>query len=118
MSGYLQVNGVLLKTPQTFQVAVQDIDGESGRNANGDMVRDRITQKQKLDITWGALTDLEISTILQAVDAPFFTATYPNPKTGAMSTKTFYVGDRTAPTYSWNNKFPKWEGLSMNFIEK
>lgn len=118
MAGYLAVNGVTLKAPKKFQVDVQDVDGESGRNAKGDMIRDRITQKQKLMIEWGPLTDYEISAILQAVDSAFFSCTYPNPKTGGMGTKIFYVGDRSAPTYSWVGKYPKWEGLTMDFVER
>jgi len=118
MSGYLSVNGVVLKTPKAFSVGIEDIDSDSGRNAKGDMIRDRIATKQKLEIEWGPLSDSEISTILQSVKAPFFTATYPNPETGTQSTKTFYVGARTTPSYSWHSKYPKWEGLSMNFIER
>lgn len=120
MAGYLSVSGVTLKTPKKFQVSIQDIDGESGRNANGDMTRDRITQKQKLEIEWGPLSNWEISSILNAVDSAFFQATYPNPKLGSMDTKTFYVGDRSSPSLSWNKKtgLPEWEGLSMNFVEK
>lgn len=118
MSGYLAVNGVTLKTPKTFAVDIEDIDNESGRNANGKMIRDRIAVKTKLNIEWGPLTDAEMRTILQSVKEVFFSATFPDPFTGSMETKTFYVGSRSAPTYSWNGKFVKWEGLSMNFIER
>ena len=33
----LVINGVAVKPPKSFQVGIQDIDGETGRNANGDM---------------------------------------------------------------------------------
>lgn len=118
MAGYLSVNGVRLKTPKKFSVGIQAVDGDSGRNANGDMVRDYITTKRKMDIEWGPLTDGEISTILNAVMGVFFSVTYPDPMSGGMLTKTCYVGDRTSPSYSWNDKLPKWEGLTMSFIEK
>ncbi|WP_430599368.1 DUF6711 family protein [Enterococcus sp. DIV0179] len=118
MSGYLQVNGTNVKTPKKFVVGIQAIDGESGRNANGDMIRDYITTKRKLDLEWPPLTDSEISTLLKSVMSPFFQVTYPDPMEGKIITKTFYVGDRNSPTYSWNDKLPKWEGLSMNFIER
>ena len=118
MSGYLSVNGVELKAPKTFSVDIQDIDNESGRNAKGDMQRDRVAVKRKLNIEWGPLSDAEISVILKSVQSIFFSATYPDPMEGTMQTKTFYVGDRSTPTYSWNNNLPKWEGLSMNFIER
>ena len=31
----LTINGVAVKPPKYFQVGIQDIDGETGRNANG-----------------------------------------------------------------------------------
>lgn len=113
----LIINGVSVVPPKSFQVGVQDVDGETGRNANGDMVRDRITTKRKLEIEWGMLTQSECSAILNAVSAVFFTVSYPDPISG-QSTRTFYVGDRTAPAYSFTNKFKPWSGLKFNLIER
>lgn len=113
----LIINGVSVVPPKSFQIGVQDVDGETGRNANGDMVRDRITTKRKLEIEWGMLTQSECSTILSAVSAVFFTVNYPDPISG-QSTRTFYVGDRTAPAYSFTNKFKPWSGLKFNLIER
>ena len=121
MSGNLKINGVTVKPPQDFNVTYNTIDADSsGRNANGDMVRDIITQKVKLECKWGPLSDLEVSSILKAVKNKFITIEYPDPEEGKQMSKTFYAGDRTAPSYSWNNKFEKakWNGLSMNFIER
>lgn len=121
MSGYLEINGVSVKTPQKCTVGLQTIDADSsGRNAKGKMVRDVITQKVKIELEWGSLSDSEISIILTKVKANFFSVTYPDPEVGGMATKTFYVGDRTAPSYSWHDKYKamKWQGLSMNFIEQ
>lgn len=67
----LTINGVAVKPPKSFQVGIQDIDGETGRNANGDMVRDRITTKRKLDCEWGMMTQGEISQLLHAVSSKF-----------------------------------------------
>lgn len=120
MSGYLKINGVSVKPPQELQVSHQTIDADStGRNANGDMVRDIIAKKVKIDCVWGPLSNNEIKTLLNAVDRSFFSVTYPDPQKG-ITTKTFYVGDRTAPVYSLNPKFNKimWQNLSMNFVER
>lgn len=121
MAGYLAIGGTTVKPPKEFSVGLQTIDADSsGRNASGTMIRDVITEKVKLEMSWGPLSDSEVSTILNRVSSDFFSVTYPDPKVGGMVTKTFYVGDRTAPSYSWNNKFNmlKWEGLSMNFVER
>lgn len=102
-------------------VAVIDLDGESTRNAAGILVRDVIRLGvRKMDIAWGALSDEESRTILNALSSPFFSVNYPDPQTGTQQTKIFYASDRTLPSYSWNNRLNaiKWEGLSVNLIEK
>ncbi|WEG74363.1 DUF6711 family protein [Vagococcus intermedius] len=117
----LIINGVQVKLPKSFTVDHQDIDSDtSGRNAKGEMVRDVLTKKVKLNCEWGPMADSEISSILQNVDKAFFTITYPDPKIGTQLTKTFYAGDKTSPAYSFNEKFKKmkWSGLTINFIEK
>lgn len=121
MAGVLQINGVTVKTPKEFSVDISTIDADSsGRNANGEMVRDVIAQKTKLTIKWGPLSDSEISDILQRINQPFFVVIYPDPQIGRQRSKTFYAGDSTMPSYSWNDKFQdmKWENLSVNLIEK
>ena len=112
----LKINGVVIATPSSFEVTIQDIDGESNRNANGDMIRDRITTKRKINLEWPSLSQSEISTLLNAVSSVFFTVTFPDPQSG-MITKTMYVGDRTSPVYTNKNNKILWNNLKMNFIE-
>ena len=114
----LKINGVAIKSPQTFSVALEDIDATATRNVLGQLTRDRVATKRKLTCTWGALTNSEISTLLQAVKDEFFSVTYPDPQTGTLLTKTMYVGSRTAPVYTWHKGVPQWSQLSMNFIER
>lgn len=121
MAGELRINGVIVKTPQEFSVGIQTIDSDtSGRNASGRMVRDIIAEKTKLECKWGPLSDSESSILLNAMNGSFFNVSYPDPKNGGQTTKSFYVGDRTAPSYSWHDNFKemKWQGLSANFIEQ
>lgn len=113
----LKINGVAIATPKTFEITIQDLDGESNRNANGDLIRDRITVKRKINLEWPQLTQGQISTLLNAVSSVFFTVTFPDPQLGLI-TKTMYVGDRTSPAYSYINGQVKWQDLKMNFIEK
>ena len=115
----ISINGVAIATPKTFEATVTDLDGESNRNANGELIRDRIAVKRKLNLEWGPLTQAETQTLLSAVSSVFFTVTFPDPQSG-MITKTMYVGDRTAPAYFYDEKDKevKWQGLKMNFIEK
>ena len=115
----LSINGVAIATPKTFEVTISDLDGESNRNTNGDLIRDRIAVKRKMDCEWPPLAQPEISTLLNAVSDVFFEVTYPDPMDGVI-TKTMYVGDRSAPAYSYNGstKQVEWSGLKMNFIER
>lgn len=113
----ISINGVQIATPKIYEVAVSDLDGESNRNANGDLIRDRIAVKRKINLEWGPLSQSEIAPILNAVSGVFFTVTFPDPQLGLIN-KTMYVGDRTAPAYSYINGEVKWQGLKMNFIEK
>ena len=113
----ISINGVKIATPKSYEALVSDIDGETNRNADGDLLRDRIATKRKLNLEWGPLSQSEISTLLNAVSSVFFTVTFPDPQLG-MITKTMYVGDRTAPAYQYVNGEVKWQGLKMNFIER
>ncbi len=113
----ISINGVKIATPKTYEATVSDLDGETNRNANGDLIRDRVAVKRKLNLEWGPLTQSEIAPILNAVSGVFFTVTFPDPQLG-MVTKTMYVGDRTALAYQYINGEVKWKGLKMNFIEK
>lgn len=113
----IKINGVAIATPKIFEVTVSDLDGESGRNANGQLIRDRIAVKRKINLEWPPLTQAESSKLLNAVSDVFFTVTFPDPELGII-TKTMYVGDRTTPAYSFINGVIKWNGLKMNFIER
>lgn len=110
----LKINGVAIATPSAFLVDIEDVDGESGRNAKGQMLRDRIAVKRKISCEWPPLTDGEISIILKAVQNVFFEVTYPDPMEGMEVTKTMYVGIRSAPMLHKG----KWQNLKMNFIER
>ncbi len=115
------IAGNKVKIPNELTVSVQTLDsGSSGRNANGDMVRDIIGRKTKLDVKWGPLNTAEVSLILRLIDAAFVTVRYLDPQEGGLITKTFYCGDRSIPVYSWNSKYlaMMWQGLNVPFIEK
>ncbi|HBF0592839.1 TPA: hypothetical protein KNN84_000769 [Clostridioides difficile] len=114
----LSINGVDIIAPTVFQVDLTDIDGESNRNAKGEMCRDRIATKRKLNCEWGILDSSEISILLNQVKDVFFKITYPDPILGHIETKTFYVGDRSMPVALKKDNNIFWQSLKMNFIEK
>ena len=115
----LTINSVAVKTPSKFNVTISDIDYNTTRNAKGDLIRDRIGVKRKLDLDFPPMTQTELTTLLNAVDQVFFNVTYQDPILG-LTTKEMYVGDRKMPMYKYGNGTTDvlWEGLSMNFIER
>lgn len=117
----LYINGVAVKDPATLQYAIQDIDSDTaGRNANGEMIRDRVATKRKISCSWSGLENEEIRLLLNSMTNEFFRLDFPDAMMGGMGSGTFYVGDRTAPLYMWNERENKylWEGLQANFIER
>lgn len=114
----LKINNVSMPSPSVFEVDIQDIDGESNRNAKGDLLRDRIAVKRKLNCEWPPLTPEECSTLLKAVSDVFFSVYYPDPMTGGFETKTMYVGDRSVPALYTKDGKVYWKSLKMNFVEK
>jgi hypothetical protein len=103
--------------PSKMSISIMDISNAE-RNLAGDMLIDRITTKRKISLSWAQLTNAQIPVILQKVNPVFFSVSYPDPYTGTIQTKTFYVGDRTMPVYRYNNGAILWEGLSLDLIEK
>ncbi len=114
----LKINGVAIPDPSEFQVDIMDIDDETTRNAKGDLIRNRIAVKRKLNCQWPSCRNTQTSIILKAVKNAFFEVEYPDPMEGTRLTKTFYVGDRQMPVYSVIDGLVQWEGLSMNLVER
>lgn len=114
----IKVNGVAIATHKSLQIDIADLDGESNRNARGELLRDRKAVKRKLNLEWGPLSVSECSKLLKAVSSVFFTVEFLDPQEGRFITKTMYVGDRSMPVQSYIKGVLKWQGLKMNFIEK
>lgn len=117
----LKINSVDIKTPSEMQVGVFDIDAEGGttRNANGELIRDRVAVKRKLTCKFPPMTQSQISTLLNSMTATFFSVTYLDPQDGVV-TKTMYAGDRSTPLYKYGNGTTDvlWENMNVEFIEK
>ncbi len=115
---------VSLPDPQSMKVNNYDIDSgdSSGRNQNGELLRDRVAVKEKLELTFPPMYRVDYQTILNLVKAQFFTVRYWSDYYGGIREATMYVGDRTIELYYMQDKNNKSLGLlktiSMNFIER
>lgn len=117
----LKINGTPIKTPSAFTWSIADLSSEeSGRSTNdGKAQKDIIASKRTLQCTWNNPSKEEVATILQLVSKNvFFEVTYPDALSGHDETRTFYVGDRSAPMKIWTLGNKRYSTLSFNFIER
>ena len=77
----------------------------------------KITQKRKLELVWNGVDFATTSEILQAVQPETFSVTYLDALTNTTQTRTFYVGDRTAPVHSYVIGYRWYTSVSFNLIE-
>lgn len=93
----------------------------TGRNQSGKMIRDLITQKDKWKLEFVPCTQEQMKALLDEIDGASFSFTYPNPTGSSTTTKTFYVGDRSAPVYKIKHSGTRivemWGNLTFNVIE-
>lgn len=113
----LEINNIPIPTPSTFKVGIMDIS-TAERNAQGDMLIDRIATKRKIEMDWKFLDSNQLADLLKLIDSVYFFVKYPDPLTGNLEIKTFYCGDRSVGMYSYVNGKPVWNDISFNFIEK
>ena len=115
----LTICGQKVPQPSEMQYVRVDYDSEDTfRSMSGDMVRDRITTKVKLECKWPYLELEDASILLKAVEPVWIKVGFYDPYEGKWTEKTMYVGDRTMPYYNAINGKVCFTGISMNFIEK
>lgn len=122
-STVLTINGIRF-VPQSLTVAIQAVDYDSGRTADGRMHRNMVATKYKYNIKMAPMHSTDelikgsgkyMSDLLTALLAQSFTFTGPDPVTMGSKSGEFYVGDRTVPVY--NFKLDIWDSLSFDVIE-
>ena len=116
----IKINNKEIKTPSSFSYTRSDLDVDSYRDINGNLVRNRISTKVQLTLTWkaGAMDVQSMSTLLKAFDDVYFQVTYFDIHDGAMRTATFYSSDKTAQMYSYIDGVPVFNEISLTLVEK
>jgi hypothetical protein len=113
----ISINGVALPTPSEFQVGIMDIS-KAERNANGNMIIERITTKRKLTIQYTYLSSTDASTVLNSIAPTYYNVTYLDPQTKSMKTGSFYCGDRTLGMIDYINGVPRYRDINFSLIER
>ena len=112
----LTINSVQVPTPSDYLWGIYDIS-EAERNARGDLLRQLINTKRKLELMWRYLPKTELQELLQLVSEPSFTVSFQDPQTGAVRTGTFYCGDRTVGALDYRQGQVRWKDIKFNLIE-
>lgn len=113
----IKVNGVVLPSPSEYQVGIMDIT-RAERNAAGDMVKDIIATKRKIELRWNYLSREDTSKVLRLVSSNFFTVEYIDPQEGDWRTGVFYCGDRTVGALDYRNGRIRYKDLRFSLIER
>lgn len=113
------VDGVAIKTPSTFSWGLQDVSSsDAGRTQDALMHKNRVSQKRKISLGWNYPTPEEASAILKAFNSEYVSVRYPDAMSGTYETRTFYVGDRSAPMKMWTINNKRYSQVSFDIIER
>jgi len=120
-----KVNNVnVVKDPSSMEWGRARISSEdSGRTQAGLMQMTAIADKVTIGLSWLACSQEEAHAILaQFTSQDFFTVTYCDPVLCATSsdrvTKTFYIGDLSAPVHMWTDGKQMYSNVSFKIIER
>ena len=112
----LVVNGVDLPTPSEYTVDFEEIS-KAERNALGTMVKDVIAYKWKISCVWKALSQDEMTRLMNAQRGNSFTLSFISME-GKRETGEFYAGTPSASAMQYKEgKVDVWLNVKMNFIE-
>ena len=108
-----------MPTPATFDWGIMTVSsGESGRTDDALMHVNMVAVKRKIAVSFNGADKDVCATILQAVAPEYFSVYYWDLQDGQYETRTFYVGDRSAPFKSWWVGSERVEKLSFDIIER
>ena len=112
----IRINNVKLTSPTSYKPSIMDItNGE--RNSKGTMFLDHIATKWKLELSWNALTQEQMTSLLNALEGNVTFSVSFLDLYGHTQTRTFYKGDRKAGLMIIKNNKCIWQDFSVNLIE-
>lgn len=96
-----------------------DVDGPcAGRTLSGDMVRDRVATKIRLDITCRPLTQSDLYVLLNAISPEFVSVAYDDPMEGP-TTKTMYANNNGATFFKKKDDNTEiWTDITFPLVER
>jgi len=114
----IKINGRPIPNPSSMSWGIQSVSSsDAGRDMKGTMHVGLVTRKRKLELSWKTVDFNTTSEILSAVNPETFIVEYHDALTNNTYTGTFYVGDRTAPVYSFAVGHQWYSNVNFNLIE-
>ena len=114
----IKINGTEYD-PSEMTFGIQDVSApDSGRDLSGYMWKLRVCAKRTIQLAWWQPSPALVSQVLTSVSPEYFSVQYTDPETNTLTTKTFYVGDRTIPTQVWGSNVKRYQKLSFKLIER
>lgn len=114
----LKGDGVILPSPSKYAMSYEKLDKDSGRNANGDLVRNVLGTKVKIQSIFPMTTnDTEFRTLLNVVLKTDITLEYYDIASDSYKTGHFYCGTPTPDIYTIQNGKLTMKEFAINFIE-
>jgi hypothetical protein len=109
------INGVAVKFPSVYKWKLEDLSAaDAGRTEDTIMDKMRIGQVVGIELQWNKVSIQEASTLLQQFNPEYVEVCYLDAMAGKYVTKTFYVGNRSAPLY--NGELGLWDNIAFNLI--
>ena len=90
----LKINGTTINGLSGYKIGYNKLWKDADRNMNGEVRATLIGIFPKLELTFrDALTENEVSQIINLLDQPYFSVTYFSPKTKSTVTANYYASD-------------------------
>ena len=82
------------------------------------MHKNRVAQKRKIQVGYNGISDTDAQKVLSAINPEYISVNYYDLLAGQRQTRTFYVGDRSAPFKWWWDGKHILESLTFDLIER
>ena len=104
---------------QGLKMSISDIDGpNAGRTMDGTMIRDRVAQKYRWDVTCRPLTGDELAIMLDLLEGEFLRVRFTDPRSQEVVAKTMYTNNVPSQYLLQRGGMDYWGGLTFPLIER